>query len=368
MSQSLSFTGERFLPECSGEIWYEHWHRYALARQLSTRATVLDVASGEGYGAAMLAENAARVVGVDISPDAVRHARNRYGERANLGFVTASCDNLPFVDASFDLAVSFETIEHIETQQEFIAELARVLRPDGVLLLSSPNKLVYSDAHDYRNEFHVRELYRNELEELLRGTFPHIRWFGQKLLFHSVIWPEGSEAVETEYLVDNGQQVTTETRPPVESMYYITVCSRNPAMLPALLNRISLFSDIAETVYRDYAKQTRRVMELDSLLKNREQLVAERDAYLSLRTQQMEEHEHLIAERDELLALRTGQLNQCAGQLNKCDALLATSKQQIAGYEHQVATLNHQLAERASFTWWLKLPLLLIKRAVKANN
>ncbi|MGO8754062.1 MAG: methyltransferase domain-containing protein [Gallionellaceae bacterium] len=375
MSESLSFDGERFLPECSGEIWYEHWHRYALARQLSIRATVLDVASGEGYGAAMLAENAARVVGVDISPDAVRHARNRYGERANLGFVTASCDNLPFADASFDLAVSFETIEHIETQQEFIAELARVLRADGVLILSSPNKRTYSDAHDYHNEFHVRELYRNELEDLLRGTFPHISWFDQKLLFHSAIWPETSAVVQTEYLSSDGQHVTIAGQPTAEPMYSIAVCCRNPAMIPITFNKISLFSDVAETVYQDYVKQTRRVMQLDSLLKDREQLISERDKYLALRTQQMEERERLIAERDELLALRTEQLNactgnldKCSGQLDECDALLATSKQQIAGYEHQVATLNHQLAERASFTWWLKLPLLLIKRAVKANN
>ncbi len=63
-----------------------------------------------------------------------------------------------------------------------------------------------------------------------------------------------------------------------------------------------------------------------------------------------------------------GNLDECTGQLNKCDALLVTSKQQIAGYEHQVEILDQQLAERASFTWWLKLPLFLIKRVFKANN
>ena len=213
VSETLSFTGERFLPERSGEIWYEHWHRYAVARQLSQHCTVLDVACGEGYGSAMLAGSADKVLGVDISAEAVRHAKSRYGHQANLEFVEASCDKLPFPDASFDLAISFETIGHIETQQEFIAELTRVLRPDGVLILSSPNKRLYSDAHDYHNEFHVRELYRNELEELLLPAFPHMSWFGQKLLFHSAIWPENQACAAPECLVDDAQKVIAVSNP-----------------------------------------------------------------------------------------------------------------------------------------------------------
>lgn len=389
MSESLSFTGERFLPEREGEIWYEHWHRYALARQLGLHRTVLDVACGEGYGAAMVAENANRVVGVDISAEAIRHAGNRYGHQANLEFITASCDCLPFPDASFDLAISFETIEHIETQQAFIAELARVLRPDGVLLLSSPNKRLYSDAHDYHNEFHVRELYRNELEELLSGAFPYRSWLGQKLLFHSAIWPENQVAAATEYLVGDGGQVVAGHCPSVEPMYYIVACSRNPSMLPAVLNRLSLFSDASETVYRDYVRQTRRVMELDRLLIDRERLVAERDDSLMLRTGQMEERERMIAERDALLALRTGQMQERERMIEERDALLmqrteqiekrekmiaerdtllVQRAEQIAAHERLIATLNQELDYRASLTWWLKSPWRIIKRVITGNH
>ena len=396
MSQSPSFTGERFLPECSGEIWYEHWHRYALARQLSQHCTVLDVACGEGYGAAMVAETAYKVVGVDLSADVIQHAKNNYRHHANLQFVTASCECLPFSDASFDFAISFETIEHIEKQKEFISELMRVLRPDGILILSSPNKRLYSDAHDYHNEFHVRELYRNELEELLHETFPHIFWLGQKLLFHSAIWPENQACVTTEYLVNDDRQVTVVSHPSVEPMYYIAVCSRNPSMLPTALNRLSLFSDSAEMVYQDYAKQTRRVIELDQVVKEREYLIAERDNFLSLRTQQMEEREHLIAERDALLDMRSEQLNErteqlnertgrlgerteelnvCTDQLNqhteeiiKLNALLTLRNEQIAEHERLNVALNQQIDYRASLVWWLKSPLRFIKRVIKGNS
>jgi len=420
VTEPLSFTGERFLPEREGEIWYEHWHRYALARQLSQHRSVLDVACGEGYGAAMLAENAERVIGVDISVDAIRHARSRYGRQANLEFIAASCDRLPFPDTSFDLAISFETIEHIETQQAFIAELARVLRPDGVLLLSSPNKRLYSDAHDYHNEFHVRELYRDELEELLRAAFPHRFWLGQKLLFHSAIWPdiwpENGDVAATEYLVGDGGQVVAGRCPAVEPMYYMVACSRNPSMLPAALGRLSLFSDAAETVYRDYARQTRRVLELDRLLIDRERLVAERDDFLALRTKQLEEYTKLIAERDVLLALRTGQMEerermiaerdallaqrteqiaerdallaQRAEQVAERDALLAQRAEQVAERDallaqraeqvverdallaqraEQVAALNLELDYRASLAWWIKSPWRFIKQIIKRN-
>ncbi|CAH1208886.1 Methyltransferase domain-containing protein [Candidatus Nitrotoga sp. BS] len=389
MSPTPSFTGERFLPECSGEIWYEHWHRYALARQLSQDCTVLDVACGEGYGAAMVAETAYKVVGVDLSVDTVQHAKNNYRHHANLQFVSASCECLPFSDASFDFAISFETIEHIEKQKEFISELMRVLRPDGVLILSSPNKRLYSDAHDYHNEFHVRELYRHELEELLHDPFPHIYWLGQKLLFHSAIWPENQACATAEYLVSHDQQVTVSSHFSVEPMYYIAVCSRNPAMLPTTLNKLSLFSDSVEMVYQDYARQTKRVMELDQLLKDRECLIAERDGFLSLRTQQMAERENLIAERDALLDIRTEQLNEhtellsertahlsvCTEQLNerteeiiKLNALLVLRNEQISEHERLNVALNQQIDYRASLVWWLKSPLRFITRAIKGNS
>jgi SAM-dependent methyltransferase len=351
----------------------------------------------------MVAETAYKVVGVDLSIDVIQHAKNNYGHHANLQFVMASCECLPFSDASFDFAISFETIEHIEKQKEFISELTRVLRPDGVLILSSPNKRLYSDAHDYHNEFHVRELYRNELEELLHVTFPHIFWLGQKLLFHSAIWPENQACVTTEYLINDDRQVTVGSHPSVEPMYYIAVCSRNPSMLPTTFNKLSLFSDSAEMVYQDYAKQTKRVMELDQLLKDREYLIAERDNLLSLRTQQMEESEHLIAERDNLLSLRTQQmeerehliaerdalldmrteqLNEYIEQLNgrteqlnerteeiiKLNALLTLRNEQIAEHERLNVALNQQIDYRASLVWWLKSPLRFITRTIKGNS
>ena len=132
----LTFTGERFLPACTGEIAYEHWHRYAFARRFVAGKRVLDAACGEGYGSALLGEAAASVVGVDIDGPTIAHAGSRYGNDGRVRFIEGSCTELPLPDASIDVVVSFETIEHLreEDQPRMVAEFARVLSPGGIVV------------------------------------------------------------------------------------------------------------------------------------------------------------------------------------------------------------------------------------------
>src|SRR3569832_840889 len=107
------WTGERFVPELQGNIAEEHLHRYALAGVLTKGMRVLDVASGEGYGSALLARSAASVLGVEIDAASVAHAQGRY-RMPNLEFRQGNALAIPAPDAEFDAVVSFETIEHLE--------------------------------------------------------------------------------------------------------------------------------------------------------------------------------------------------------------------------------------------------------------
>ena len=125
MTTELSFTGERFLPNLAGEMWAEHWHRYHFVLPLVSGKKVLDVASGEGYGSALIATKAVEVIGLDVCAEAVAHANDAYADRQNLTFIQGSCAKLPFDDATFDVIVSFETIEHISEQNEFLDEIDR---------------------------------------------------------------------------------------------------------------------------------------------------------------------------------------------------------------------------------------------------
>ena len=147
-SADLQFTGERFTPEISGQIAFEHLHRYYFAQSLIAGKAVLDVACGEGYGSDILSRSASSVVGVDIATQAVEHATERYGSD-KLSFVAASAAHLPFDDAQFDAVVSFETIEHHDQHDEMMSEIRRVLKPGGLMIMSSPNKQHYSIEPGY---------------------------------------------------------------------------------------------------------------------------------------------------------------------------------------------------------------------------
>lgn len=253
----LEFTGERFTPECVREIWYEHWHRYAFALSLARGKRVLDAACGEGYGSHLLAAVARHVCGVDISAQAVEHARARYGAKANIEFQVGDAAALTFSEHSFDVVVSFETLEHLAAQKELIAGFARVLAPGGILLISSPDKKTYSDVAGFRNEFHVRELYREELLDLLRPHFSEVRLYGQKLLFQSVMWAmdaEGKTALTQTATADGSISSQLDYEP----LYYLAVCSNEP--LPDSLSSVCLFGDREQSVYSHYNGEIRKNM------------------------------------------------------------------------------------------------------------
>ncbi len=255
----LEFTGERFTPECVREIWYEHMHRYAFARPLASGLRVLDAACGEGYGAAFMAGVADSVLGLDVSPEAVAHACQRYVQHANLSFAVADCTRLDHLPAaSFDLVTSFETLEHVAAQERMLDGFARLLRPGGLLLVSTPDRRTYSDIPGAMNPFHVRELYRDEFEALLASRFAQVRLFGQKLLFQSALWdvttPAAREHWQASTLADDGTVTAAPDYPP---LYYIAACSDSPERLVSLPS-LALFGDAAESVYQHYNDEVRR--------------------------------------------------------------------------------------------------------------
>ena len=185
----MEFTGERYTPEIGGGVRYEHLHRYAISLQYVQGKQVLDLASGEGYGSYHLSRVAASVVGVDIDAAAVSHAQQRYNQQSNLSYRIGSCAQIPLDDRSVDVVVSFETIEHHDQHEQMMREIKRVLRPNGLLIISSPNKKTYSEDLGNHNHFHIKELYLEEFNDLLLASFAQVKLYGQKLLTGSVITP-----------------------------------------------------------------------------------------------------------------------------------------------------------------------------------
>jgi ubiquinone/menaquinone biosynthesis C-methylase UbiE len=186
----LSWTGERLVTSLENEfLVYEHLHRYAFARKFCGNKIVLDIACGEGYGTYLLSQKAHYVYGVDIDGTSILHATKKYEKQeSNFRFKTGSCSAIPLDDNSIDVAVSFETIEHHNEHEEMLKEIKRVLKPDGVLIISSPNKEVFNQRST-DNFFHVKELGFEEFKILLQSYFKSCVYFKQYNIVASLIAP-----------------------------------------------------------------------------------------------------------------------------------------------------------------------------------
>jgi len=221
----MEFTGERYVPSEEGQIKYEHLHRYALSLEFVAGKAVMDIASGEGYGAHLMASVAASVTGVDVDPNAVEHSKRSYFS-PNLQFVAGSCSAVPLPNASFDVITSFETIEHHDKHEEMMSEIKRLLKPGGLLIISSPNRTTYSDEPGYTNPYHVKELYFDEFHQLLGRHFKHFRIFGQRLATGSFVFPlTATKSGSMEALTGKGSEIVHRVCSLPSPIYFVAICS-----------------------------------------------------------------------------------------------------------------------------------------------
>jgi O-antigen biosynthesis protein len=179
----IDWTGERCVPWAPDiPVVYEHLHRYLWAAGLVAHRRVLDLGSGEGFGAAILADSADAVVGLDVDEQTVEHSRLNY-THPNLRFeLGTALDLSAHQDGTFGAVVAFEIIEHVHEQDKVLAEIARVLSDDGILVMSTPDRFMYGEAREGPNVFHLHELTLEEFDELLGAYFPHRGVWGQRTI------------------------------------------------------------------------------------------------------------------------------------------------------------------------------------------
>jgi 2-polyprenyl-3-methyl-5-hydroxy-6-metoxy-1,4-benzoquinol methylase len=268
--KTIGNRGERLGADNLDRYAIEHLHRYVLAAGLVNGLRVLDIASGEGYGSNLLAQSAAEVIGVDIDSKAVSHASLKY-QRPNLKFRQGSATAIPLDDASVDFCVSFETLEHHDKHEEMIKELRRVLKPGGVLMISTPNKLNYTDRPQVTNEFHVKELYTQEFLDLVSRQFPTVELYFQEADFLGLVMPSSGSQSHLRYFSEPSFQGARQSASIDRPIYNIVLATDLVGVLPALGASVMSGTSALEFIQIEVTRLQRRI---DTLLTTQEEMRA----------------------------------------------------------------------------------------------
>lgn len=188
--EEIENTGERFLPGVgnAAEMSYDHIARYRLVERYVEGKAMIDMGCGAGYGSNSLSRLAKSVRGVDLSEEAIGHAKRRYSA-PNLGYEIGDVTKLPFEDDSFEVAISFEVIEHLSRPEDLVVEAKRVVKDDGLFIVSTPDKQTYSNDRNSVNPYHVKEMYEAEFREILERHFEHVTLYRQGAFAGSLILP-----------------------------------------------------------------------------------------------------------------------------------------------------------------------------------
>lgn len=223
----LEFTGERVVPgQVDADLWNEHFARYLFAARLARGKRVIDLGCGAGYGSAELARTATSVLGIDLSNDAVDWARTQYPQ-SNIRFEQASCEATPAQDASIDLAVAFEVIEHLEQPEKLLVEARRILAPGGQFIVSTPNIEYYAESREDAgpNPYHHHEFSFDEFRETLARYFPHVSLYTQNHTPAIAFQPAAGIAPASPVVRMEEASDSASIR---GAHFYIAVCAQSP--------------------------------------------------------------------------------------------------------------------------------------------
>jgi GT2 family glycosyltransferase/glycosyltransferase involved in cell wall biosynthesis/SAM-dependent methyltransferase len=262
----LPFTGERVIPgKVESDLWAEHLARYLFAEPLAHGRRVLDLGAGAGYGAERLSRVAKSVVAIDVATDAMRYARQHH-PGLDVRHLVARGEALPFRAGSFDLVVAFEILEHVHDQPGLLAEVRRVLTPEGIFAVSTPNRLYYTDERHEHNEFHVHEFEVPELQQFLAPAFPQVRIYVQNHVPTVVIGEAGHEGLEAAHAWRAQVEPVAEAHRTCH--YAIAVCSSQAQQLDPLV----FFPEAQGNVLREREKH---VKALQAEVASRDQSLSE---------------------------------------------------------------------------------------------
>ena len=270
-----------------------------------------------------------RVVGVDIAAEAVVHAARTFS-RPGVHFVQGSCDSLPLADASFDLVAAFEVIEHLERWEEMLTEARRVLKPAGVLLVSTPNKAYYAEARGSAgpNPYHVREFEYGEFAAALQVVFPHVNLWSQNHSEAIAFIPSRPSSA--------GDFDATRDAMPEHAHFFLAACSQSPIPESRAFAWLPASGNILRERERHIALLETEVVQKTAWLKQTQ------EAHAALQAS----HEDLLAELTATHAGYRERLQQLETEATVRLDWVHDLEAQIAEGRNEIARLELESAER----------------------
>jgi ubiquinone/menaquinone biosynthesis C-methylase UbiE len=228
-----------FGPSNMSSTSVEQLHRYAIASELARGKVVLEIGFGEGYGSSLVVQTARQVVGMDVTPGLVKYARTKH-RNGKLFIVGGKDTNIPLTTGCVGLVMSFEVIEPLKQGESMMAEIARVLRPGGIVIISSSHKHEYCDVLAHQNSSQLNSHCMSECESLLRTKFRHVAVFAQGIALGSYIVPLVNKPLRSDASCTSvaGDFIPGQKESAISSPCYVFAIGSNEA-LPTV--RVGLF-------------------------------------------------------------------------------------------------------------------------------
>jgi ubiquinone/menaquinone biosynthesis C-methylase UbiE len=328
------FTGERVIPgEVNDDLWAEHLARYAFAARFAPQSRVLDIGCGTGYGTAALAQSAQMAIGIDLSAEAIEYAREHY-PLSNVTFEIAPATTLPFTAAWFDLITAFEVIEHVDNWCDLLIEARRVLRSNGVLLVSTPNKLYYAEsrAKEGPNPFHTHEFEFAEFRDALAAIFPSVTMLLQNRLESQAFYPHATFAP-----VDAKLETTRGS--PAEAHFFLAVCSvdRAPATRSFIYvpRAANLLREREQHIFLLQDELAKTKAWLEDVMSDRQKLIEAQDELKA----HLEEHNRWALQLDQD---RKAALERISELQDQMQAEQTKAIEMASAYQHTVDSLEQE--------------------------
>jgi|GEM_PF-1109319 glycosyltransferase involved in cell wall biosynthesis/polysaccharide pyruvyl transferase WcaK-like protein len=343
---------------------YEYLHRYRFTKEFVRGKKVLNLACGEGYGSFMLSEEADSVVGIDIDGLAINHARSKH-IKENLEFIKGPITDVPIEQEKiFDVIVCFEAMEPIQKYDKLMMEVKRLLKPDGIFIISTLNKNIPSGQPNYQNPLHLKGLYFDEFKDLLSKNFKNVFLYGQKLYPSSNIFPiDKGSMVSRVFTIEKGDEEFLFLPMGKKMARNLIAVASNGNLDRNELVGESYLVDISETLFK---QKDARIGSLESAIKEKdthigilESAIKEKDTHIGILESAIKEKdthiftlEGMVREKEkelenlkETISQRDTQVSELMGILSEKDAHISTLegiKESLkTGLTEKEAALNH---------------------------